>query len=89
MRKFDRFVMDELSVGELYNILSDSKYVLRLCVYSGDFETRYVIPKFGSYDEYIAYLSSGDVQKVDHGMDSGSFNIYNCDYIDCYTTLYK
>lgn len=84
MKKFDRFVISELSVSDLYDLLSNDNYDLCLCVYAADFETRYVIPKFNNYSEYINYLKIGNIQKFDHGVDSSSFSLYSCDYIDCY-----
>jgi hypothetical protein len=80
-----RYEMKNLSLGELRSILLDDRDTRLFTVFIIDsIEVRYRIDKPVTNDDFVDLISNKLSLGVD-GVDSGSFNFLDCDYLDVYS----
>jgi hypothetical protein len=80
-----RYEMKNLSLGELRSILLDGRDTRLFTVFIIDsIEVRYRIDKPVTNDDFVDLISNKLSLGVD-GVDSGSFNFLDCDYLDVYS----
>jgi hypothetical protein len=80
-----RYEMKNLSLGELRSIVLDDREIRLFTVFIVDnTEVRYRIDKPKTPSDFVDLISSKLILGVD-GIDSGSFNFLECDYLDVYS----
>jgi hypothetical protein len=80
-----RYEMKNLSLGELSSIVLDDREIRLFTVFIVDnTEVRYRIDKPKTPSDFVDLISSKLSLGVD-GIDSGSFNFLECDYLDVYS----
>jgi hypothetical protein len=80
-----RYEMKNLSLGELRSIVLDDREIRLFTVFIVDnIEVRYRIDRPSNPSDFMDLISSKLSLGVD-GIDSGSFNFLECDYLDVYS----
>jgi hypothetical protein len=80
-----RYEMKNLSLGELRSIVLDDREIRLFTVFIVDnIEVRYRVERPTTPSDFISLISSKLSLGVD-GVDSGSFNFLECDYLDVYS----
>jgi hypothetical protein len=79
-----RYELKNLSLDELRSIILDERETIIFTVFVVDkIETRYRIEKPNNFDDFMSLISNKLSIGVD-GVDSGSFNFLECDFLDVY-----
>ena len=81
---YDRYAIDKLTIGEVYALLTDSRYSMFFVVYVDEGYRRYRLPSFKDFQHFTNYMHASRFRVVDGGIDSSSFVVEDGDYIDCY-----
>jgi hypothetical protein len=86
---YKRYDLKNMSVGDLYNILTDDRFdIFFCCIERSGVLYRYRIPKISDLSDLQKMFERNSLRRFESGLNSDEINVFDSDFIDCYIKKY-